>query len=100
MLHIGNQRELSYVVSVESMMTQHVRKLSILPRNSGFRAGVVRGMAASDLAIDPDLASVQWRAFRAGPRYDLQTLREDFQNAERRFFYERSDERGSSRKTK
>ena len=81
-------------------MTQHVRKLSILPRNLGFRAGVARGLAASDWAFDSNLAVPRCRDLQAGSRYDLQALRGDFQNAERRFFYERSDERGSSRKTK
>ena len=69
-------------------MTQHVRKLSILPRSSGFRAGVARGLAASDWAFDSNLAVPRCRDLQAGSRYDLQALRGDFQNAERRFVRE------------
>ncbi|MDO5631648.1 MAG: hypothetical protein Q4G22_07405 [Paracoccus sp. (in: a-proteobacteria)] len=66
-------------------MTQHVRKLAIVPRALGFGAGVRRGMAVSDFAFDSDLARVRLRNFRDSMSYDLETLREDFIRADRRF---------------
>lgn len=66
-------------------MTQHIRKFSVLGRNMGFRMGLANGLSASDWAFDSGLASPRVRNLQAGMRYDLETLREDFLNAERRF---------------
>lgn len=69
-------------------MTRHIRKLNIKPRALGLRAGLMRGVTASDLAFDAGLATVRLRGDDAGLRQDIQALRDDFGKAEQRFLRE------------